>query len=271
MELSLQNDWEDKSENTLEDTIEKISIDANDLYDKLSTYRNCSILLDPIFDEEQIPKQKYGMVDSKIRLGKINQSLYRALLSFDEEIIFDIFLTELRKRCLFFNANRSFNCIERMWHNMVYRLCLDFRRGRFPPRRTGIMSLSVEINEFMQNHDTVHILQTLIDLAQERGFSCKSPFFDSTNTDNLNKKYEKTLRQSVDFKTRFYDYVELFEKCTGLYRSPSVISFDSPKTERNDNGSKRYSEGKDSDRSFKTIDSFTRQTAFNSFSSKQRY
>ena len=193
--------------------------------------------------DSRFPRQVFGMSESTDRLAALDPATHTVLSTFSEDIIFTAFLTELRRRCQKQNSDNPFDCVHRMWHNMIHTHCLDFRRKHFKPRQTGIRSLSPELNTFMESHTMTQVLQTIVDLAQDRalrhaateatdvpkesvsvGVSISAPSLSGSGDAVRRNRWRsgglvaRTPKLSAQLETRFEEYVDLFELCTGIYR-----------------------------------------------------
>jgi hypothetical protein len=174
------------------------------------------------------------------RLGKLPPNILSTLRSVNEEIIFDAFIVELKNRCHEHKNKLEKYSPERMWTQIVFSKCMNFRYQHFHSKPNSLENIPNDFLHFLRDSTIVNILQILVDVAQQSGFNAKQ-LLDGYNTDttfNVNQKDYNDARERWNTCQRhYYDYVELFRHCTGMWRPNKNRQSDS--TNRNSSEPKK--------------------------------
>jgi hypothetical protein len=156
------------------------------------------------------------------RLGKLPSNILSALRSLNEEVIFDIFITELKVRCHDCKNRLDKYSPERMWTQIVFSKCMDFKHEHFRNKNNNLDRVSTDFLTFMRNVDIVSILQILVDVAQQNGYHSKQLFDNLSNEHKMNyinqKDYDDAKNRWLLNQQQYHNYVNLFRHCTGTWK-----------------------------------------------------
>jgi hypothetical protein len=191
------------------------------------------------------------------RLGKIPKEILTLLQTQSMETSFGAMITEVKRRCDEVRETLQPLDIKRMWTQMVFGWCMDFRRTHFPKKRTFNQALDQTSNEcvplvfsnYMKNTDLVDLLQMFIDIAQQNGFHAqqnKHNLDEVSRTKRVSQQMFNDAQNYCDTLQQLYhDFVDLYRHCTGTWRPPRVPRYNrGPQREprRDFNGRGQYTE-----------------------------
>lgn len=158
------------------------------------------------------------------RLSKLPADVQNALKMMTEENIFTALVNEIQARCQECRVRCSAYDYERMWVHMVRTYCRSFRSQYFSrsSRTTIVDSLPEVVVEYMKTVPLVDLLQTIVDLSQQRGYCAKQRLDSFVGSDGklMVKQHEyEEAREKCNYLFRcYYSYVDLFRMCTGTWR-----------------------------------------------------
>ncbi|XWV25914.1 hypothetical protein QJ857_gp1166 [Tupanvirus soda lake] len=205
-------------------------------------------------DEDDAPEEELDVAGHKFsspeagaeRLAKLPSNVQTALQLMSEETTFGALVAELQNRCRNARANLPPNSKDRMWLHHALNTCMEFRRTHFQRRSNLLDRVPTEVSTYMSSADEVEILQTLVDVSQQKGYHARQ-FFDTLNDESTTKRvsqrdYDDALASCKALEQRYHEYVDMFRRCTASgkpfrvrtgYRRPSTsyqtrVSHDRP-------------------------------------------
>ncbi|XWV24675.1 hypothetical protein QJ856_gp1109 [Tupanvirus deep ocean] len=197
--------------------------------------------------EEDVGGHKFSSPEAGAeRLAKLPSNVQTAFQLLNEETTFNAFVTELQNRCRNARTNLPPNSKDRMWLHHALNTCMEFRRTHFQRRSSLMDRVPTEVSAYMASADEVEMLQTLVDVAQQKGYHARQ-FFDSLSDESNTKRvsqrdYDDALVSCKALEQRYHEYVDMFRRCTASgkpfrmrtgYRKPQIsrpirVSFEKP-------------------------------------------
>ena len=156
------------------------------------------------------------------RLGKLPPNVLVVLQLLDEETMFNALITELQNRCQECRTTLPVYDTNRMWIQMVFSYCMNFRREKIFSESGTTQDVPPEVLEYMHTTPIVSILQTFVDLAQQTGFQAQQ-FLDTLENEAVEKfvsikDHDDACSNRNNLQRRYHDYVDLFRHCTGTWK-----------------------------------------------------
>ncbi len=184
------------------------------------------------------PGQKFSSPEaSALRLSKLPLNVLSVMRMSNEEIIFDAFISELKFRCNDHKNRLDKYALERMWTQMVFSICMNFRHEHFHGKSHSLENISPDFLQFMRNSNIIDLLQVLVDVAQQSGFQAKDilmTFENNKDSGITQKDYNEAKNRWNSLQQHYHDYVDLFRRCTGTWRpSKNQKSFANSGTNQN--------------------------------------
>lgn len=161
------------------------------------------------------------------RLQKLPKEVKTCLLGQDIVISFSMFIEEVKRRCDQFRTDES-RCqederpsyaIDRMWTNIVYRLCMNFLNENFD-RRIPFKFQDSALVEYLKNCDLMDMLQNMVDVSQYNSNQAKNELFELMDGESNKRDIQSQQMICDDMKRLYYNFVDLFRHCTGTWNLP---------------------------------------------------
>lgn len=133
--------------------------------------------------------------------------------------IFNLFLIELKNKCDVLQSSQEPHSYERMWTQIVYSICMNFKREHFNYKFKSPQHVSPKLTVWFQT-DIVKVLQTFVDISQQNGYSAKQSLMKLRETSkSQDTKDIHYLQEHFDkLQNRYHDYVDLLKRCIGTWK-----------------------------------------------------
>ena len=167
------------------------------------------------------------------RLNKLPLDVLNGFRLSSIDTNFSILVSELQRRRKEMKTMEQ-HSFERMWTQTVYERCMEFLKEHKTFRRNSHDNISQDIAEYMKITPLVNLLQTFIDIAQQNGFFAKKCMdeMDSKNTNFSNRDWDEARTRYFTCNRLYYDFVELYQHCTGTWKPKRDHSQNMDRTQR---------------------------------------
>lgn len=173
-------------------------------------------------DNNEEQTKQYSPEACMARLAKLPENVQNELKSMTEYDCFNSCVQSLVSRCAEQRKNMEENNFERMWTHNVRNHCMNFRQQCFRHMRNRSNGTYQVFTDYMSTLSVMEMLQTLVDLAQQRGFFAKQNLASCMDENGALVVSETDYAQSKEQCTYCYNqyhfYVDLYRHCNGSWR-----------------------------------------------------
>lgn len=173
-----------------------------------------------ITNTDETQNKKFSSSEASIeRLSKLSDEVINEfkLWSRNFDSIFNIFIAEIRTRCIEYKTTRDHHDTERMWMQIVFSMCMSFRYDHNLRPKQYTETEFNNINKYMKTASVIDLLQIFIDITQQNCHNVKqiinSHDNNSLQTDSDELKYNESMLQQL-----YHDFVDLYRRCTGTWK-----------------------------------------------------
>lgn len=177
-----------------------------------------------VIDEVEEETKKFTSPEAGAeRLSKLDPEILDALKLMTEDDIFSLFLSELKNKCNFLQSSQDSFSHERMWTQIVFSICMNFKREHFHSK-VKLSHVPPKITAWFKDTNVVSILQTFVDISQQNGYAAKQVLMKLRETDPRSSKHQDTKELHLTqerfelLQNRYHDYVDLLKRCTGTWK-----------------------------------------------------
>lgn len=151
------------------------------------------------------------------RLSKLPYDILNVFNIINIGVIFGVFLLEIRKRNKQLAKNQGIHSTVRMWTGNVYFFCYKFHKKHFQ-NTFYVDKIPNCITEFIKMTPITDLLQIFIDVIQQKSYFARKQLKVLYHRDVIKRNKKEIIQLKIRcryFENMYYDFVDLYKKCTG--------------------------------------------------------